>query len=308
MNAEPNALALPARDLGLAARALVLGRPTPTNERLVEAFQASGFDSALHAPASSPRVGRDDLVLARIDVLPTLDGIEGGLRALSRAQRAGATVLNGPRALLNAHDKLATALVLARAGVRHPRTAHVSAPREPASFGPPFVVKPRFGSWGRDVFLCETRADLLGCLASLSRRHWFRKHGALVQELVPPRGLDLRIVIAGGRVVGAVERVAPSGEWRTNVAVGARRRAVDPPPEARLTALGAVAAVGSDLAGVDLVTGPDGAYVVLEVNGAVEFSDEYAIRGVDPFFAATGALGFNRALAGILGGEAEHGG
>lgn len=303
-----DALALPALDPVPAARALVLGRPTPTNEQLVAAFRASGFESAIHAPACTPRVGRGDVVLARLDVLPTLDGIEDGLRTLSRARRAGATVLNGPGALLNAHDKLATAVVLAHAGVRHPRTAHVSEPRAPQSFGPPYVVKPRFGSWGRDVVLCETTPELLRCLASLRHRRWFRKQGALVQELVPPTGLDLRIVVAGGRVVGAVERHAPSGEWRTNVAVGAQRRAVDPPPEARLTALGAVAAIGSDLAGVDLVTAPDGAYVVLEVNGAVEFTAEYAHRGVDPFFAAARALGFNRALAGILGGEAEHGG
>jgi RimK family alpha-L-glutamate ligase len=284
------------------ARTLILGRPTPTNRRLAAAFVVAGFECALGEPASIAPPARGDLVLARLDVLPSLDGIEDGLGFLRHAQRAGATVLNRPRALRSAHDKLATARVLASASIPHPRTAHVREPKPPRRLAPPYVVKPRFGSWGRDVFLCETRASLVGCLVELSRRPWFRTHGALVQELVRPTGRDQRIVVAGGRIVGAVERLARPGEWRTNVALGARRRPVEPSPQAQLTALAATVALGSDLAGVDLVPGPDGECVVLEVNGAVEFTDDYALRGVDPFAAAVGALsGARRARGGTRG-------
>ena len=93
----------------------------------------------------------------------------------------------------------------------HPRTAHVVSARAGTTLEPPVVVKPRFGSWGRDVLLCEDRAQVTAALEELSTRPWFRRQGVLVQELVPPLGHDLRIVVAAGQIVGAVRRISPPG-------------------------------------------------------------------------------------------------
>lgn len=270
--------------------ARVVGKPTETNLRLADAFTARGYRTRLTVPGAAFRVTPGDVVLARLDVRPGLDGVEDGLWALNRVERAGATLVNRPVPLLAAHDKLATALLLGRARVPQPRTAHVREPKVPERIGPPYVVKPRFGSWGREVHRCETGAELLARLDALSHRRWFRRQGALVQELLPAGGRDLRIVVAGGRAVGAVERIAAPGEWRTNVALGARRRPVEPPAAARLTALRAAAAIGIDLCGVDLVAAADGSYQVLEVNGAVDFTRAYGLAGRDPFAAVAAAL------------------
>jgi carbamoylphosphate synthase large subunit len=45
----------------------------------------------------------------------------------------------------------------------------------------PVVLKPRFGSWGRDVALCRTPADVESTLDELARRSWFREHRVLAQ-------------------------------------------------------------------------------------------------------------------------------
>jgi RimK family alpha-L-glutamate ligase len=271
-------------------RVRVLGRPSLTNARLATAFRARGYEAAVVSQDEPIASGSGDVTLARLDVLPSLDGVEPGLRRLEDLERVGGVVLNRPAALLRAHDKLATAIALGRAGVPHPRTAHVHAARPAPSFGPPYVVKPRFGSWGRDVFRCDSVAELAVCLERIGRRGWFRRQGALVQELVAPSGRDLRLVVAAGEVVGAVERVAPPGEWRTNVALGALRRPVEPPCDACAAARRAAGAVGTDLAGVDVLTRGDGTSVVLEVNGAVDFTSAYALAGSDPFAAAVDSL------------------
>ena len=93
-----------------------------------------------------------DAALGRLDIREGLDGIEDGLWALSELSAAGVAVLNPPAALISAHDKLVTARALRRAGLPHPETRPLTPWEEPADCGSfPLVVKPRFGSWGRDV-------------------------------------------------------------------------------------------------------------------------------------------------------------
>jgi len=268
-------------------RALVVGSPSETNLALGNALAQRGFTSAIASPREAVDAEQADLVLGRIDVLPTLDGVEPGLWVLSRLEQRGGIVLNSAASLLAAHDKLATAILLARAGVPHPRTSHLLAATLPRRLAPPYVVKPRFGSWGQDVFRCESKPELLELLGELAQRSWFRKHGALVQELLPGEGCDLRVVIAGGSVVGAVARVASAGEWRTNVALGATRLEASPSEEIAALALRAVRALGLDLAGVDILLDGNSRPVVLEVNGCVDFNEQY---GPDVFATAARAL------------------
>jgi RimK family alpha-L-glutamate ligase len=267
--------------------ALVANRETPTNRALTACRWNGGESACLSPSAALARLRRGDVALGRLDVRPTVDGVESGLWALAALGARGVRVLNAPSALLTAHDKLLTARGLARAGVPHPATG-LALLGQPISFVAPVVVKPRFGSWGRDVVLCPDAEALERTLADLEQHAWFRAQGALVQELVPPRGYDLRLVVAGGRVVGAVERRAAPGEWRTNVALGAARRPVVPSAEACGLAEAAASAAGADLVGIDLLPTDDG-FVVLELNGAVDFTRAYA-RDADVFRATVRAL------------------
>jgi RimK family alpha-L-glutamate ligase len=270
---------------------VVSGRSTPASEQLVGALRERGFGAQVVRPSQLRRAAREeDVVLGRLDVRSTLDGVEDGIWDLRQVGRRGILVLNSAASLMACHDKLLTALRLRRLGVPHPATAHVAWDRPPKDVEYPVVLKPRFGSGGRDVWLCESRRELGRCLRRLRNRPWFVHQGVLVQALVPPAGFDLRVLVSGGRIVGAVERVAAAGEWRTNVALGGSRRPVEPTPEACVLATHAAAAVGGDLVGVDLLPLPDGDHVVLEVNGAVEFTREYSFGGQDVFEEIAGIV------------------
>jgi RimK family alpha-L-glutamate ligase len=267
--------------------AIVAHRRTPTNAALA----AGRLGVHVLSPAEALRaLTAGDVAVGRLDVAEGLDGIEVGLWELARLHGAGVQVLNPPGALVAAHDKLATARILGAAGIPHPRTTHLTGANAPLELALPVVVKPRFGSWGRDVIRCDTQEHLRACLAYDGNRRWFHAHGALVQELIPPQGHDLRLVVAGNTVVGAIRRVAAEGEWRTNVALGARREPTVPPASACELALAAARAIEADLVGVDLLPTPDGGYVVLELNGAVEFTQEYALEPGDVFGRAVDAL------------------
>src|SRR5919198_5636355 len=135
----------------------------PTNAALVDAFRETGLDATLTPPAELDRARPGDVALGRLDVLPTLEGVEPGMWSLTRAKTRGVLVLNEAGSLLAAHDKLATALRLAAAGVPHPRTAHLDGGSALPKLTPPLVVKPRFGSWGRDVFRCDDAIQLVAC-------------------------------------------------------------------------------------------------------------------------------------------------
>lgn len=262
---------------------LIAHRRTRTNRALVQAFRRLVGHATILRPEQAYALLRPgDVALARLDVTRRLDGIEPGLIELDSLVHRGIRLLNHPFALVTAHDKVATARRLSVMGVPHPRTLAVEDWDRAVDVELPVVVKPRFGSWGRDVVLCNDAMELTRCVRRLRRKSWSAQ-GAVMQEYVGSPGFDMRVLVAGGEVVGAIERVPSAGEWRTNVSLGGHRRQAYVSPEGRELALTAAAAIGGDFVGVDLLPRSDGRYVVLEVNPAVDLTQEYAMDTEDVF-------------------------
>ncbi|WP_373048438.1 RimK family alpha-L-glutamate ligase [Vulgatibacter sp.] len=194
-------------------------------------------------------------------------------------EMAGAPIMNRLDGLLAAQDKFRTSLLLASAGIATPEVQVVQRSEDAAAalraLGTA-VAKPMWGSLGDGI-------ELLRDDASGRRRAeaLFEERAALyLQRYVDHGGRDVRAFVVGGRVEAAMERIAPPGEFRTNVSIGAEPRAIELPPEAEAMAVRAARALGLDWAGVDLAFGPSGP-TVIEVNGSPNWEGIFRATGRD---------------------------
>ena len=221
-----------------------------------------------------------DAVLVRNIPAGSLEQIIFRVDALHWLEERGVRVMNSPGAIERCVDKFYTTALLREAGLPVPDTIvcersadAVAAFRELGDV----VVKPIFGSLGRGmarVSDSETAGRVFGALDQMQSVFY-------VQRAVDHGGRDLRAFVMGGRIVGAIERRAAAGEWRTNVSQGGVPHAITLSPEWERLALRAAAAVGAEYAGVDLLPEAGGRTYVLEVNSIPGWRGLQSATGID---------------------------
>ena len=160
-----------------------------------------------------------------------------------------------------AQDKIKQTALFNLLGIPHPRTRVYYGKRQKAAisshFTFPFIAKvPRGSALGRGVFLIDSPEAL--------ERYCQYHPVAYIQEYLPIER-DMRIVVIGTRVVHAYWRVAPAGDFRSNIAAGGAIDLSEVPREARELALRTALACKWDDVGID-VCRYRGAHYVLEAN------------------------------------------
>lgn len=249
---------------------------------------ASGFASVEQAfrPAdralSSGRVSilDADAVLARIIPTGSLEQIIYRVDALHWIEEHGVPVINSACAIERSVDKFYTTALLHEAGLPTPETVvcegTTDAMAAVRAMGD-VIIKPIFGSLGHGMVRVsdpDVAFRVLGTLEQLRAVFY-------VQRAIDHDGRDVRVFVIGGRVLGAIERQAPAGEWRSNVSRGGVARAIDLPAEWEQLAIRAAAAVGADYAGVDLLPSREGPVFVLEVNSIPGWRGLQQATGLD---------------------------
>lgn len=265
-------------DLRRAARGLGIDLDAVRFDRLTGYVGVDGRSTE----AGGNAITDADGVLVRMMPPGSLEQVVYRMDALHLLEAAGVPVLNPPRAVEVSVDKYLSLSLIAGAGLPVPPTfVGEKAADALAAFdrlGGDVVVKPLFGSEGRGLVRVSD--------VELARRAFvtLERLGAVIyaQQAVRHPGHDYRAFVLGGRVLGAIRRFAPAGDWRTNVAVGGRPEACRLAPAMERLALAAAGAVGARLAGVDLLTDLDrGGPVVLEVNAVPGWRALAAETGVD---------------------------
>ncbi|MDR6195896.1 RimK family alpha-L-glutamate ligase [Siphonobacter sp. SORGH_AS_0500] len=156
-----------------------------------------------------------------------------------------------------AHDKLFTSQILSCEGVKTPMTVFSCRPNHVSFFvdklgGLPIVVKQLTGSQGTGVSILETPLSTNTTLESLHRAGVPVK----MQRFIKSEGMeveDFRAIVVGGKVVSAMRRTAPQGDFRANLSRGGTGSSVKLFDYEIQMAIDAAKALMLEFAGVDIM-------------------------------------------------------
>jgi len=209
-----------------------------------------------------------DAVIVRPIGRGSLDEVIFRLDALHRMERQGLPVINPPSAIEKAVDKYRALTLLEENGIQVPRTVATENDRltmvASQELGGDVVMKPIFGARGMGI----TRVSDAEIIGRISRTLAFHHHVLYLQEFIPHGTRDIRAFVVGENVVAAMYRVGTT--WKTNVSQGADAVPLTPAAEVEELAVHAAKVLGCEVAGVDILEGPDG-YVVNEINSQPGF-------------------------------------
>jgi gamma-F420-2:alpha-L-glutamate ligase len=268
---------------------------TYERERFIEEADKYGIDfSLVFADEIDLIVSRDDRKSIRFrndivslpDVLLARTGSGTGyfnLSVLRQFERLNVPTLPNSASIEASKDKMYANQILAQAGLPIPKTMLTRFPCNAELVekvvGFPCVLKVVTGSHGKGVYLCETPKqfeDLSELVSSIDF-----KNSMIVQEYIKhSEGRDLRVIVIGGRVVGAMQRKSTDGSFKANISRGGEGTPYDVDDEMEMLAIQVAKTLDLDIAGVDLLFHSDG-YKICEANSAPGFKGFESALGIN---------------------------
>lgn len=253
-----------------------------STSRLVEAAEARGHDVKvvnhtrcfMDISAEQPSIhyrdeeftpDRFDAVIPRIGASVTFYGTA----VVRQFEMMGVYSVNESVAISRSRDKLRSMQLLSRRKIGIPTTAFAHSPDDIDGLirevgGAPLVIKLLEGTQGVGVVLAETKK----AAESVIQAFMGVQSNILIQEFIKEAGgSDIRCFVVGDKVIAAMQRTAPKGEFRSNLHRGGTAELVKLTPTERRTALRAAKAMGLNVCGVDLLRSGRGP-LIMEVNSS----------------------------------------
>lgn len=196
---------------------------------------------------------------------------------LLELEDAGIIVVNPPSAIQLAANKHRSYWRLSRGGLPLPETLVTGNTVDAQEFiqrHGRVVAKPIFGYKGIGVELIHEKG------ASRLEELIQQRGVVYLQEYIAHGGRDIRAFVVNNTVVGAVYRVAPRGEWVSNLSQGGTPQPCTLTEEQEHMAVRAATTLGAVYAGVDLIEDENNTYV-LEVNATPSGYGLYSTHGID---------------------------
>lgn len=185
---------------------------------------------------------------------------------LKELEENGVRIVNSTYALDLTKNKAEMLQKLTENGIRIPETYVTESIEIAYEIGKkmiPFVLKPIYGYGGIGVRLV-TEDDRDYLLDLLKHQSYTYGNGPLLLQQYISSKFDIRAFVLGGEVVASMKRIAPEGEFRTNVHVGGIPAKNDIDLEEIPERVAKIARI--DFGGIDIIPDPQGQLYTLEVN------------------------------------------
>ncbi len=204
------------------------------------------------------------------------------LAVIRHLEKLGVYVLNTSESIEKAKDKLASLQILATENLPFPKTMLAKLPLNSEmvekEFGFPVVLKTISGMQGKGVMLCENKENLEDIINLLGKSRNGNLNLIFQEYIAASRGKDLRVFVVGGKALGAMQRTAPEGKFKTNFSAGGSVESFTLLPEVEWLAIESAKLLNLEIAGVDILFDESG-YKVCEINSSPGFEGfEYATK------------------------------
>ncbi|NCO01110.1 MAG: 30S ribosomal protein S6--L-glutamate ligase [Epsilonproteobacteria bacterium] len=276
-------------------RVYVLSRNSTlySTKRLVEAGEQRGWNiKVIDYLECSIEIVKDHLqIIYHGEILPVPDAIIPRIGA-SRTFYGTAMVRHfemmdtfsvaGNLAIARSRDKLRSLQILSKHGVDMPKTIFASNKSDSKdvialSGGAPLVLKILEGTQGVGVVLVDSEKAAKSVLDAF----YGMDVNLLVQEYIEEAGgADIRVLVVGGEIVGAMKRQGAEGDFRSNLHLGGTATAHKLTRKEKSTALAAAKAMGLGVCGVDMIESARGP-LVMEVNSSPGLEGIEKSTGID---------------------------
>ena len=238
-------------------------------------------NNILYTDSDGSQIRLEELKGLIVRSLPggSLEQVNYRLNVLHYLEKLGVRIINSASVIEKTVDKCYTTALMARAGLPVPRTVvteRVDQAVEAVENMGSVVVKPIFGSLGKGIVRIEDPETAHRVFRALE----LGRYVYYVQQYLEGGGEDFRLMVAGGRVIGAMRRRGCNGNWKTNVAYGATPEEYQPEPEMVRLALLAAETLQADYVGVDILVSGKVPYI-LEANGIPGWSGLQSVSQID---------------------------
>lgn len=276
---SPRKLPRPKKTVAILSRK----RSLYSTRRLVEAITRHGhrplvvdtLRCTMVLAKDAPRMLYRGVDLAGLDVaIPRIGAsiTAYGLAVVNQLDMMGVPVLNNSLPIARSRDKLRCLQLVSRFGIDIPRTVMAHERSNVSKLvqevgGLPVIIKLIRGTQGVGVMIAHTLQEAHTILNTFGE---LGQETVLQEFIAESNGRDIRALVVGDRVVGAMRRQAKQGEFRSNLHRGGEGTPIELPEAWAQAAVKAAHIVGLELAGVDMLETESGPKL-MEINSSPGF-------------------------------------